>query len=58
MKQNKIRIGIIGACQAGRTHLDVWKNIDDIDIVGFYEPDDDTANILAERYQVPRFLHP
>lgn len=58
MKQNRIRIGIIGTGPAGKSHLDIWKNIDNIDLVGFYEPDDDTANSVTEKYQVPRFLHP
>jgi len=29
-----------------------------VEIVGFYDPHDDTANAVSEKYQLPRFLDP
>jgi predicted dehydrogenase len=52
-----LKIGVIGAGSTGKIHLDHWKLIPDVEIVGFYEPDDDNANIVSEKYQLPRFLH-
>lgn len=58
MKQNRIRIGIIGTGSSGKAHLDVWKKMEAVEVVGFYDPDDDTANRITEKYELPRFLHP
>ena len=51
-----LRIGVFGAGHLGKFHLNNWKEIPDIDLVGFYDPDDDTASQVSEKYQLPRFL--
>src|SRR5207249_726036 len=33
-----------------------WKEIANVELVGFYDPDDDTAKEVSEKYQLPRFL--
>ena len=53
-----LRIGVFGAGHLGKFHLNNWKEIPDIDLVGFYDPDDDTAAQVSEKYQLPRFLDP
>jgi predicted dehydrogenase len=51
-----LRIGIIGTGHLGKFHLNNWKEISGIELVGFYDPDDETAKVVAEKYQLPRFL--
>lgn len=51
-----LKIGLYGVGHLGKFHLNNWKEIPDIDLVGFYDPDDDTAKEVSEKYQLPRFL--
>ncbi|RYY52880.1 MAG: Gfo/Idh/MocA family oxidoreductase, partial [Chitinophagaceae bacterium] len=48
--------GIYGVGHLGKFHLNNWKEIPGVDIVGFFDPHDDTANEVSEKYQLPRFL--
>ena len=53
-----LRIGVFGVGHLGKFHLNNWLEIPDVEIVGFYDPHDDTANAVSEKYQLPRFLDP
>lgn len=50
-----IRIGVFGTGHLGKFHLNNWKEITGIELVGFFDPDDDTAKEVSEKYQIPRF---
>lgn len=39
----------------GKFHLNNWKEIPGIELTGFYDPNDDTANEVSKKYQLPRF---
>jgi predicted dehydrogenase len=51
-----LKIGLIGAGHLGKFHLNNWKEIPGTELVGFYDPHDDTAKEVSEKYQLPRFL--
>lgn len=51
-----LKIGVFGVGHLGKFHLNNWKEISGVEIVGFYDPHDDTAKEVAEKYQLPRFL--
>ncbi|MBC7950133.1 MAG: Gfo/Idh/MocA family oxidoreductase [Chitinophagaceae bacterium] len=51
-----LKIGVFGVGHLGKFHLNNWKDIPDTELVGFYDPDDDMALSVAEKYQLPRFL--
>ena len=51
-----LKIGVFGVGHLGKFHLNNWKEIPDIELVGFYDPNDDTAKEVSEKYQLPRFL--
>lgn len=39
----------------GKFHLNNWKEIKAAELVGFYDPDDNIAKEVSEKYQIPRF---
>ncbi|HEU4575407.1 MAG TPA: Gfo/Idh/MocA family oxidoreductase [Chitinophagaceae bacterium] len=51
-----LKIGVFGTGHLGKFHLNNWKEIPDVEIVGFFDPNDDTAREVSEKYQLARFL--
>ncbi len=50
-----LKIGIFGVGHLGKFHLNNWKEIKNAEVVGFYDPDDNNAKEVEEKYQVKRF---
>jgi predicted dehydrogenase len=50
-----LKVGIFGVGHLGKFHLNNWKEIDDVEVVGFFDPNDDTAKEVAEKYNLRRF---
>lgn len=53
-----IKVGIFGVGHLGRYHLNNWKTINETELVGFYDPSDETASAVAEEYKLKRFTDP
>jgi len=51
-----LKIGVFGVGHLGKFHLNNWKEISGVELVGFYDPNDDTANDISDKYQLARFL--
>lgn len=51
-----LKIGVFGVGHLGKFHLNNWKEINDTELVGFYDPSDVAAQDVSEKYQIPRFL--
>ena len=50
-----LKVGVFGTGHLGKFHLNNWKEISDVELVGFYEPDDKTANEVEETYGLKRY---
>lgn len=53
-----LKIGVFGTGHLGKFHLNNWKEIQNVELVGFYDPNDTTAQEVSEKYQLARFLDP
>ena len=53
-----LKIGVFGVGHLGKFHLNNWKEIAGTELMGFYDPNNETANEASEKYQLPRFTDP
>lgn len=51
-----IKLGVFGVGHLGKFHLNNWKEISGVELVGFFDPDDSNAQEVTEKYQLARFL--
>lgn len=58
MSNSILRIGIFGVGHLGKLHIENWKNIENIKLVGFYDPDDSIAKEVSVKYTLTRFNTP
>jgi predicted dehydrogenase len=50
-----LQVGVFGTGHLGKFHLNNWKEIAGVEIVGFYDPNDATAEAVAQQYGIKRF---
>ena len=50
-----LKVGVFGTGHLGKFHLNNWKLIRDAEVVGFYDPHDQTAADVSAKYRIPRF---
>lgn len=50
-----LKIGVFGTGHLGKFHLNNWKELPDVEVVGFYDPDDAIAKEVEEKYGLTRF---
>jgi predicted dehydrogenase len=50
-----LKIGVFGVGHLGKYHLNNWKEISGIELVGFYDPSDEIAADVVEKYGLKRF---
>jgi predicted dehydrogenase len=53
-----LKVSVFGVGYLGKFHLNNWKEIAGVEIVGFYDPDDETAYDVAEKYNLKRYDDP
>ena len=51
-----LNIGIFGVGHLGKFHLNNWKEISGVNVVGFFDPNNDVAKKVADDYGIKRFL--
>lgn len=52
-----LKVGIFGTGHLGKFHLNNWQEIKDIQLVGFFDPNDKTAKEIQEKYGLKRFTN-
>lgn len=52
-----LKIGIFGTGHLGKFHLNNWKEIPDVEVVGFFDPDDVIAKEVEDKYGIIRFTN-
>ena len=55
-KKDMLKVGVFGVGHLGKFHLNNWKDIANVELVGFFDPSDVSAQEVSEKFQLPRFL--
>ena len=50
-----LKVGVLGVGHLGKFHLNNWLVIEGAELVGFFDPNDDIANAVVEKYKLTRF---
>jgi predicted dehydrogenase len=53
-----LKVGVFGVGHLGKFHLNNWREINAVELAGFYDPDDIIAADVAGKYNLPRFTDP
>ncbi len=51
-----LKLGIFGVGHLGKFHLNNWKQIPDVEIVGFFDPNNDHAKAVEAEYGLKRYM--
>jgi len=51
-----LKVGVFGVGHLGKFHLNNWKEIADVKIVGFFDPNNDNAKQVIADYGLKRFM--
>ena len=50
-----LKVGVFGVGHLGKFHLNNWKEIEGVELVGFFDPGETNAAEVTEKYQLTRF---
>jgi predicted dehydrogenase len=53
-----LKVGVFGVGHLGKFHLNNWKELEGIELVGFYDPSDAIAEEVMAKYAIPRIQTP
>ncbi len=51
-----LKVGVFGVGHLGKFHLNNWKEIEGVKLVGFFDPNNDNANQVIEQYGLKRYM--
>ncbi len=50
-----LKIGVFGAGHLGKIHIQQWQQIGEVELIGFYDPDDTQSEAVIAKYNVVRY---
>ena len=50
-----LKIGVLGVGHLGKFHINNWLEIPEVELAGFYDPNEETALAVIEKYRLRRF---
>ena len=50
-----VKVGVFGVGHLGKFHLNNWKEIPGVELIGFFDPNDKNAEEVSKKYKLPRF---
>jgi len=50
-----LKVGVFGVGHLGKIHLNNWKEIEGVELIGFYDPSQQAALEVNDKYQLPHF---
>jgi len=50
-----LKVGVFGVGHLGKFHLNNWKELKNAELIGFYDPKDETAKEIEKKYKLRRF---
>ena len=50
-----LKVGVFGVGHLGKIHLNNWKEIKGVELIGFYDPSQQAALEVNDKYQLPHF---
>jgi len=53
-----IKVGVFGVGHLGKFHLNNWREMEGVQIQGFYDPNDETAGEVEAKYNLKRYKDP
>ena len=51
-----LKVGVFGVGHLGKFHLNNWKEIEGVKLVGFFDPNNENAKTVTEQYGLKRFM--
>jgi len=51
-----LKVGIFGVGHLGKFHINNWKEIPGIKLIGFFDPNNDNAKEVSEKYGLKRYM--
>ncbi len=51
-----LKVGVFGVGHLGKFHLNNWKEIEGVKLVGFFDPNNENAKAVTEQYGLKRYM--
>ena len=51
-----LKVGVFGVGHLGKYHLNNWQEIPEVQLIGFFDPNNDNAREVEAKYGIPRFM--
>ena len=51
-----LKVGVFGVGHLGKFHLNNWKEMEGVKLVGFFDPNNENAKVVTEQYGLKRFM--